>query len=80
MSAHRMNCVCQDANIKDFDITFMEHYLGRGKYSLSERELVWNKRVQGSITENIEAFMRITFCLYVLFISQLFNLFHNYIF
>ena len=27
VSAHRMNCVkCQDANIKDFDITSVEHY------------------------------------------------------
>ena len=49
VSGHRNRCVhCKD-NVNDFDITFVEHYLSRGKYSLSEREMVWNKRVQGSI-------------------------------
>ena len=48
VSAHRIKCVhCK--NIKDFNITLVEHYLSRGKYSLSERELVWNKRIKGSI-------------------------------
>ena len=48
VSAHRIKCVhCKD--IKDFNSTLVEHYLSRGKYSLSERELVWNKRIKGSI-------------------------------
>ena len=48
VSAHRIKCTpCK--NIKDCDITFVEHYHSRGKYTLSERELVWNKRIKGSI-------------------------------
>ena len=33
----------------DYCITYVENYLNRGKYSLSEREMLWNSRVRGSI-------------------------------
>lgn len=35
--------------VKDFDITFVENYLSKGKYSLSEREFFWNNRIKGVI-------------------------------
>ena len=45
---HRQKCnVCNEVN--DFTITFVENYLNRGKYSLSERELFWNNRMKGVI-------------------------------
>ena len=45
---HQQKCnVCNEVN--DFTITFVENYLNRGKYSLSERELFWNNRMKGVI-------------------------------
>ena len=45
---HRKDCnVCNSA--KDFSISFVENYLNRGKYSLSEREFFWNNRIKGFI-------------------------------
>ena len=45
---HKQHCqVCM--NIMDFKITFVESYLRREKYSLSEREFLWNFRIKGSI-------------------------------
>ena len=38
---------CND--IKDFSVTYVENYLSRGKYSLSEREMLWNERIKGLI-------------------------------
>ena len=41
---------CNDCNdVKDFMITYVEDYQKRGKYSLSEREFLWNYRIKGSI-------------------------------
>ena len=46
--AHKQNCnVCNEVN--DFSIIYVENYLGRGKYSLSEREFFWNNRIKGVI-------------------------------
>ena len=43
---HKQECIsCND--VSDFTITFVENYLKRGKYSLSEREFLWNKRIKG---------------------------------
>ena len=41
---------CQQCNVtRDFSITYVESYLSRGKYSLSEREMLWNERIKGRI-------------------------------
>ena len=46
--AHKQQCnVCQDTT--DFSIAYVENYLNRGKYSLSEREFLWNYRIKGTI-------------------------------
>ena len=46
--AHKQKCnMCNEA--KDFTITFVENYLNKGKYSLSEREFFWNNRIKGVI-------------------------------
>ena len=38
---------CQMCNsVKDFSV---ENFLSRGKYSLSEREMLWNERIKGLI-------------------------------
>ena len=48
ITSHRNQCnLC--INVTDFKITYVENYLKRGKYSLSEREFLWNHRVKGSI-------------------------------
>ena len=45
---HKQDCgECN--NISDFQITLVESYLQRGKYSLSEREFLWNRRMKGLI-------------------------------
>ena len=45
---HTQQCnLCE--NVNDFSITFVENYLNRGNYSLSERELLWNSRIKGVI-------------------------------
>ena len=41
---------CKECNtFKDFDITYVENFTNRGKYSLSEREYFWNNRIKGVI-------------------------------
>ena len=41
---------CQQCNSpKDFSVTYIESYCSRGKYSLSEREMLWNERIKGAI-------------------------------
>ena len=46
--AHRQQC--NQCNVaKDFTITYVENFLNRGKYSLSEREYFWNQRIKGVI-------------------------------
>ena len=45
---HKKDChVCY--HIKDFKITYLENYHTRGKYSLSEREYLWNHRLKGTM-------------------------------
>ena len=46
--AHKQTCdVC--FTLHDFKVTFVESYQDRGKYTLSEREFLWNWRIRGSI-------------------------------
>ena len=46
--SHKQNCnICSSTS--DFNITFVESYLQRGKFSLSEREFLWNGRIKGSM-------------------------------
>ena len=41
---------CHKCNVpKDFQVTLIESYHDRGKYSLSEREYLWNSRLKGTI-------------------------------
>ena len=48
ISTHIRECnVCNDTT--DFKMTLVENLLMRGKYSLSEREFLWNERIRGSI-------------------------------
>ena len=45
---HKENCdIC--FTLHDFKVTFVESYQDRGKYTLSEREFLWNWRIRGSI-------------------------------
>ena len=43
---HMRDCQ-QCSSVKDFSVTYVESYLSRGKYSLSEREMLWNERIKG---------------------------------
>ena len=56
--AHKQICnSCKEA--KDFTITYVENYLNKGKYSLSEREFFWNNRSKGVInTQKILSLIR----------------------
>ena len=45
---HMQECL-QCNNENDFKVTYVESYLSRGKYSLSEREMLWNERIKGLI-------------------------------
>ena len=48
ISPHIRNCeICNNA--VEFNLTFVESYLQRGKYTLLEREYLWNTRIRGSI-------------------------------
>ena len=41
---------CHECYItKDFEVALVEHYNSRGKFSLSEREYLWNSRIKGTI-------------------------------
>ena len=45
---HKQSCsVCH--NVNDFQVSYVENYHKRGKYTLSEREFLWNYRVRGTI-------------------------------
>ena len=45
---HKQSCnICY--TMHDFKVTYVESYHDRGKYTLSEREYLWNWRVRGSI-------------------------------
>ena len=42
--------LCNECNSpENYSLTFVENYLRRGKYSLSEREMLWNTRIKGII-------------------------------
>ena len=48
ISLHIQDCnICESAI--DFKLTLVENHLKKGKYSLSEREYLWNNRFRGSI-------------------------------
>ena len=45
---HKQSCPdCK--NVDDFEVTYIENYHKRGKYTLSEREFLWNYRIRGTI-------------------------------
>ena len=48
ISEHRKHCN-QCNGPESFSVTFVENYLRRGKFTLSEREMVWNVRIKGVI-------------------------------
>ena len=45
---HNINCL-QCNGIGDYKVSFIEDYRNRGKYTLSEREYLWNYRIKGII-------------------------------
>ena len=48
ISDHQRHCnICNGP--ESYSVTFVEKYLNRGKYSLSEREMLWNHRIKGII-------------------------------
>ena len=46
--AHLRSCPCKPT-VNDVKVQFLENVWDRGKYSLSEREFLWNKRLKGNI-------------------------------
>ena len=49
-SVYKHNINCSQCNvIGDYKISFIEDYRNRGKYTLSEREYLWNYRIKGII-------------------------------
>ena len=46
--AHLRSCPSKPT-VKDVKVQFLENVWGRGKYTLSEREYLWNKRLKGNI-------------------------------
>ena len=57
VQSHKKHCI-DCAQVSDFEVTYVENYLKRGKYSLSEREYLWNHRVKGTI--NIQKTLKST--------------------
>ena len=47
---HKQECN-ECGGVNSYTVTFVENYLNRGKYSLSEREMLWNSRMKGIINE-----------------------------
>ena len=45
---HLRSCPC-DPTVENVKVQFLENVWDRGKYSLSEREYLWNKRLKGTI-------------------------------
>ena len=45
ISPHIQNCHVYN-NVANFKFTLVENYVNRGKYSLSEREYLWNSRIR----------------------------------
>ena len=49
-TVHQHKAKCAKCYIpQDFGVTFVESTSSRGKYSLSEREYLWNHRIKGSM-------------------------------
>ena len=49
-SVFKHNTSCSQCNgIGDYKVSFIEDYRKRGKYTLSEREFLWNTRIKGII-------------------------------
>ena len=46
--SHKQKC-SKCVNLCDCSVTFVENYLDKGKYSLSEREYLWNFRIKGTL-------------------------------
>ncbi len=46
--AHLQSCK-SNPSVSDVKVQFLENVWNRGKYSLSEREFLWNKRLKGNI-------------------------------
>ena len=42
---------CRQCTEGSFKISFVEDYRKRGKYTLSEREYLWNSRIKGVIND-----------------------------
>ena len=53
--SHIRSCPCKPT-IDNVKVQFLENVWDRGKYSLSEREFLWNKRLKGNI--NIQTISR----------------------
>ena len=51
-----LNLCKSNPTVDDVKIQFLENVWNRGKYSLSEREYLWNKRLKGTI--NIQKTLR----------------------
>ena len=45
---HKKQCSACN-KVTDFEVTLIENYHKRGKYTLSEREFLWNQRIKGTI-------------------------------
>ena len=58
---HLQHYKCTD-NCSEVKMQFLENVWSRGKYSLSEREYLWNRRLKGVI--NIQKTLR-SFCLFL---------------
>ena len=51
-SVFKHNASCSQCNgIQDYTLSLIEDYRKRGKYSLSEREFLWNHRIKGIIND-----------------------------
>jgi len=48
ISDHKQKCN-KCVGVDCYTVTFVENYQNRGKYSLSEREMLWNSRIKGVI-------------------------------
>ena len=67
---HREKCTkCTEGN---FSISFIEDYRKRGKFTLSEREYLWNSRIKGVINDQktlLNWYLISWFCFYLFWMS-----------
>ena len=65
--AHKQDCnTCYHTG--DFKVTLCENYYKRGKYSLSEREYLWNYRMKG--TMNVQKTLKLTYILTIFYFQH----------